>query len=166
MSEKIKLERPTFSAFRVRSRDFRGPNWLDQRRASGEYADRDPAVLVVNEGQGRAFDRRAVTRLQVDTLIVDRWPRIGDNWRRRHHRERGKTLTAGFRSRCTGLKVALCFRRERRLRLSLTMAESGEWQQSYNRRGGNFEGWVLACDPRRAGWVADILRIVHSRSFF
>ena len=90
MSEKIKLERPTFSAFRVRSRDFRGPNWLDQRRASGEYADGDPAVLVVDGGQvGRSIAAR-LTRLQVDTLIVDRWPRISDNWRRRHHRSEAR----------------------------------------------------------------------------
>ena len=29
--------------------------------------------------------RRASAQLQVDTLIVDRWPRVGDNWRRRYH---------------------------------------------------------------------------------
>src|ERR1700681_4330669 len=29
------------------SRDFRGPNWLDLREASAQYADRDPIVLVV-----------------------------------------------------------------------------------------------------------------------
>ena len=33
------------------SRDFRGPNWLDLRKASTEYADRDPDVLVVGGGQ-------------------------------------------------------------------------------------------------------------------
>ena len=33
------------------SRDFRGPNWLDLRRQSSEYKDRDPAVLVVGGGQ-------------------------------------------------------------------------------------------------------------------
>jgi putative flavoprotein involved in K+ transport len=26
-----------------------------------------------------------LAQLQVDTLIVDRWPRIGDNWRKRYH---------------------------------------------------------------------------------
>ena len=29
--------------------------------------------------------RRACKQLQIDTLIVDRWPRIGDNWRKRYH---------------------------------------------------------------------------------
>src|SRR5262249_39689221 len=33
------------------SRDFRGPNWLDLRKAAAEYADRDPNVLVVGGGQ-------------------------------------------------------------------------------------------------------------------
>jgi putative flavoprotein involved in K+ transport len=70
---------------KVYSRDFRGPNWLDQRKASAEYADRDPAVLVVGGGQAGLSIAARLTQLQVDTLIVDRWPRIGDNWRRRYH---------------------------------------------------------------------------------
>jgi len=70
---------------RAYSRDFRGPNWLDQRRASAEYADRDPAVLVVGGGQAGLSIAARLTQLQVDTPIVDRWPRIGDNWRQRYH---------------------------------------------------------------------------------
>jgi putative flavoprotein involved in K+ transport len=70
---------------KVYSRDFRGPNWLDQRKASAEYADRDPAVLVVGGGQAGLSIAARLAQLQVDTLIVDRWPRIGDNWRRRYH---------------------------------------------------------------------------------
>ena len=70
---------------KVYSRDFRGPNWLDQRKASAEYADRDPAVLVVGGGQAGLSIAARLMQLQVDTLIVDRWPRIGDNWRQRYH---------------------------------------------------------------------------------
>jgi hypothetical protein len=70
---------------KVYSRDFRGPNWLDQREAAGEYADRDPAVLVVGGGQAGLSIAARLTQLQIDTLIVDRWPRVGDNWRRRYH---------------------------------------------------------------------------------
>src|SRR5487761_2699953 len=33
------------------SRDFRGPNWLDLRKAAAEYADHDPTVLVIGGGQ-------------------------------------------------------------------------------------------------------------------
>ncbi len=67
------------------SRDFRGPNWLDQRKASLDYADRDPDVLVVGGGQAGLAIAARLKQLQVDTLIVDRWPRIGDNWRKRYH---------------------------------------------------------------------------------
>jgi cation diffusion facilitator CzcD-associated flavoprotein CzcO len=67
------------------SRDFRGPNWLDQRKASAGYADRDPAVLVVGGGQAGLAMAARLKQLKVDTLIVDRWPRVGDNWRRRYH---------------------------------------------------------------------------------
>jgi cation diffusion facilitator CzcD-associated flavoprotein CzcO len=67
------------------SRDFRGPNWLDLRKEAAEYADRDPAVLVVGGGQAGLSIAARLTELRVDTLIVDREPRIGDNWRNRYH---------------------------------------------------------------------------------
>jgi cation diffusion facilitator CzcD-associated flavoprotein CzcO len=67
------------------SRDFRGPNWLDQRKASAAYADHDPTVLVVGGGQAGLSIAARLTQLQVDTLIVDREARIGDNWRKRYH---------------------------------------------------------------------------------
>jgi cation diffusion facilitator CzcD-associated flavoprotein CzcO len=67
------------------SRDFRGPNWLDLRKKAAEYVDRDPAVLVVGGGQAGLSIAARLTQLQVDTLIVDRERRIGDNWRNRYH---------------------------------------------------------------------------------
>src|SRR6478752_6384546 len=67
------------------SRDFRGPNWLDLRKAAAEYVDREPAVLVVGGGQAGLSTAARLTQLQVDTLIVDRERRIGDNWRNRYH---------------------------------------------------------------------------------
>jgi cation diffusion facilitator CzcD-associated flavoprotein CzcO len=67
------------------SRDFRGPNWLDLRKSDAEYADRDPTVLVVGGGHAGLCAAARLKQLQVDTLIVDRWPRIGDNWRKRYH---------------------------------------------------------------------------------
>jgi len=66
-------------------RDFRGPNWLDLRKAATEYAERDPAVLVVGGGQAGLSIAARLTQFQVDTLIVDRERRIGDNWRKRYH---------------------------------------------------------------------------------
>ena len=67
------------------ARDFRGPNWLDLRQASAAYEDRDPAVLVVGGGQAGLSIAARLTQLGIDTLIVDRLPRIGDNWRTRYH---------------------------------------------------------------------------------
>src|SRR5215470_10000685 len=67
------------------ARDFRGPNWLDARKAAAAYADRDPDVVVVGGGQAGLSAAARLTQLGIDTLIVDREPRIGDNWRKRYH---------------------------------------------------------------------------------
>src|SRR5665213_1129687 len=80
--ESVGRARPHGTAY---SRDFRGPNWLDLRKASAEYADRDPAVLIVGGGQAGLAAAARLRQLQVDTLIVDREKRIGDNWRNRYH---------------------------------------------------------------------------------
>lgn len=69
----------------VYSRDFRGPNWLDQRKTAEAFADRDPAVLVVGGGQAGLAAAARLSQLGLDTLIVDREARIGDNWRKRYH---------------------------------------------------------------------------------
>jgi thioredoxin reductase len=67
------------------ARDFRGPNWLDLRRQAAQYTDRDPAVLVVGGGQAGLSIAARLSQLGIDTLIVDRMPRVGDNWRKRYH---------------------------------------------------------------------------------
>jgi cation diffusion facilitator CzcD-associated flavoprotein CzcO len=80
--EQLGVERPRGNAY---SRDFRGPNWLDLRKASVGYADRDPTVLVIGGGQSGLCIAARLKQLNVDTLIVDREKRIGDNWRKRYH---------------------------------------------------------------------------------
>jgi cation diffusion facilitator CzcD-associated flavoprotein CzcO len=80
--EQLGSSRPRGQAY---SRDFRGPNWLDLRQAAAEYADRDPDVLVVGGGQAGLAIAARLKQLQIDTLVVDRWQRIGDNWRKRYH---------------------------------------------------------------------------------
>lgn len=80
--EQLGSARPRGSAY---SRDFRGPNWLDLRKASAEYADRDPDVLVVGGGQAGLTIAARLKQLNIDALIVDHEQRIGDNWRRRYH---------------------------------------------------------------------------------
>jgi putative flavoprotein involved in K+ transport len=80
--EQLGTARPRGEAY---SRDFRGPNWLDLRKAAANYADRDPVVLVVGGGQAGLSIAARLKQLDVDTLIVDREARIGDNWRTRYH---------------------------------------------------------------------------------
>jgi cation diffusion facilitator CzcD-associated flavoprotein CzcO len=80
--EQLGAARPRGNAY---SRDFRGPNWLDLRKASSDYADRDPTVLVIGGGQSGLCIAARLKQLNVDTLIVDREQRIGDNWRKRYH---------------------------------------------------------------------------------
>src|SRR2546425_4323044 len=80
--EQLGVARPRGNAY---SRDFRGPNWLDLRKASAEYADHDPTVLVIGGGQSGLSIAARLKQLNVDTLIVDREKRIGDNWRKRYH---------------------------------------------------------------------------------
>jgi len=80
--ERLGRSRPQGKAY---SRDFHGPNWLDLRKAAAQYGDRDPAVLVVGGGQAGLAIAARLAQLGVDTLIVDREARIGDNWRKRYH---------------------------------------------------------------------------------
>ena len=80
--EQVGRSRPKGTSY---SRDFRGPNWLDLRKSAAEYVESDPVVLVVGGGQAGLSIAARLHQLQVDTLIVDRWPRIGDNWRKRYH---------------------------------------------------------------------------------
>jgi putative flavoprotein involved in K+ transport len=80
--EQLGTSRPRGNAY---SRDFRGPNWLDLRKASAAYADHDPTVLVIGGGQSGLCIAARLKQLNVDTLIVDRETRIGDNWRKRYH---------------------------------------------------------------------------------
>lgn len=67
------------------NREFGGDNWLDYRNKQRAYEGRDPAVLVVGGGQAGLGIAARLTHLGVDTLIVDKHTRIGDNWRNRYH---------------------------------------------------------------------------------
>ncbi len=73
---------PTGEAF---SRNFGGTNWKEQREAIQAYTDREPTVLVVGGGQGGLSLAATLVRIGVDTLVVDKYPRVGDCWRQRYH---------------------------------------------------------------------------------
>jgi len=61
------------------------PNWLDKRQVAQAFATRDPDVLIVGGGHAGCTAAAELGRLGVDTLVVDRIERIGDNWRKRYH---------------------------------------------------------------------------------
>ena len=69
----------------VHSRDFQGPNWLDRRNETRAFKDREPAVLVVGAGQAGLSIAARLTQLGVDTLVIEKNQRVGDNWRHRYH---------------------------------------------------------------------------------
>mgnify|MGYP003700656921 CR=1 FL=1 len=80
--EKIGANRPTGAAY---SRNFGGDNWEDARRKAQTYDDRDPTVLVVGGAQCGLSIAARLNQVGVDALVVERWPRIGDSWRKRYH---------------------------------------------------------------------------------
>jgi putative flavoprotein involved in K+ transport len=66
-------------------RDFGAANWLDRVNEARSYKDRDPTVIVVGGGQAGLSIAARLHQLGIDTLIVDRHERVGDNWRTRYH---------------------------------------------------------------------------------
>lgn len=62
-------------------------NWLDRRNNRREAfgATDEPYVLIIGGGQGGIGLGSRLRRLGVPTLIVDKWPRPGDQWRNRYH---------------------------------------------------------------------------------
>ena len=80
--EKIGAHRPSGEAY---SRNFGGDNWLDQRNKARAYADHDPVALIIGAGQSGLAAAARLGQLEIDTLVVDKYARIGDNWRSRYH---------------------------------------------------------------------------------
>ena len=80
--ERTGVNRPTGSAY---SRNFGGDNWEDARRKAQTFAEHDPTVLVVGGAQAGLAMAARLNQLGVDTLVVEKWPRIGDSWRKRYH---------------------------------------------------------------------------------
>src|ERR1051325_956905 len=65
--------------------DFGKPNWLEQRCSEVEFGHREPDVLVVGGGHAGICAAAELNRIGLDTLVVDRQQRVGDNWRLRYN---------------------------------------------------------------------------------
>ena len=65
--------------------NLEGPNWLDLRIEDRLYKDRDPEVLVVGSGQAGLSIAARLKQQNIDTLVIDKNERVGDNWRNRYH---------------------------------------------------------------------------------
>ncbi len=60
-------------------------NWLDRRNLARQFEDNDPDVLVVGGGQAGLMLAARLGQLDINTLVVEKSPRIGDIWRNRYH---------------------------------------------------------------------------------
>ena len=80
--EKLGANRPTGAAY---SRNFGGDNWADVRRKAVAYEGREPTVLVIGAAQAGLSTAARLNQQGIDTLVVEKWPRIGDSWRKRYH---------------------------------------------------------------------------------
>lgn len=80
--EAVGRRRPSFDQY---AQNTTPTNWLDDRRRSAAYAERDPEVLVVGAGHAGMILAARLGLLGVDTLVIDREQRVGDTWRKRYH---------------------------------------------------------------------------------
>jgi len=58
--------------------------WADAREKEIEFAEKDPAVLIIGGGQSGLELAARLKALDVPTLVVEKNARIGDNWRNRY----------------------------------------------------------------------------------
>ena len=65
--------------------NIKGPNWLDLRNEEKLYKDRDPEVIIVGCGQAGLSIASRLKQQNIDTLVIDKHERVGDNWRKRYH---------------------------------------------------------------------------------
>jgi len=87
--DRICAARARHPATESHARDFAAPDWLEQRRASASFEDREPDVLIVGGGHAGISASVEPKRIGLDALVIDKEERVGDNGR---HRYRGLKL--------------------------------------------------------------------------
>lgn len=58
--------------------------WQEQRNEAQRYEDHDPAVLIIGGAQAGLGTAARLSAVGVDTLVIEKTPRIGDVWRNRY----------------------------------------------------------------------------------
>lgn len=66
------------------SRNATGRTWHEDRAAARQFADRDPEVIVIGAGHAGLVAAARLNQMGVDTLVVEKLPRVGDVWRNRY----------------------------------------------------------------------------------
>lgn len=77
----IGRNRPTGDAY---AHNALGRSWADEVARRQAYANHDPEVVVIGGGHAGLVAAARLDQLGVDTLVVERTPRIGDVWRNRY----------------------------------------------------------------------------------
>ena len=70
---------------RRREHEAGAMNWADRRERERAFADRDPEVIVVGAGHSALALGARLRQMGVDTLLLEKNSRVGDNWRNRYH---------------------------------------------------------------------------------
>jgi putative flavoprotein involved in K+ transport len=60
-------------------------NWLDKRRETESMENKDPTVIVIGAGHSGLNIAARLGMLDILTLVIERNPRVGDNWRNRYN---------------------------------------------------------------------------------
>lgn len=79
--EKLGARRPDGLEY---SRNFSGDNWLDKRIKAQTYVDHDPEIIIIGAGQSGLELAAACGQIGLDALVIEKNPRVGDNWRNRY----------------------------------------------------------------------------------
>jgi hypothetical protein len=59
-------------------------NWLDKRKEIETMENGEPTVIVIGAGHSGLNIAARLGMLDILTLVIDRNPRVGDNWRNRY----------------------------------------------------------------------------------
>ncbi|KAK7935700.1 FAD/NAD(P)-binding domain-containing protein [Apiospora marii] len=59
-------------------------NWKEARAAQSSFQESEPVVLIIGAGQGGLTSAAHLKMANVESLVIDRETRIGDNWRQRY----------------------------------------------------------------------------------